>query len=340
MLHAKLQSGHLSALRTGRVDSVDLIRDTAMAVKRVVIGDKSRRDNRWGFSRGTVYKRDRVYILSTLEELEEAREHVTQVLRWTGQWGHWLVEWAVGAICVVDQPELQVFCMGLGGRIHIQTAGASRVEEVDSSKEGPAFRGMLRDMRRVGGNLYVTGMGRQVYRRSNAGNWSRIDDGVVLPRGRAKAGGFNSIDGFSESEIYAVGWGGEIWNFDGTTWRACSSPTNLILERVLCAPDGVVYACGQRGTLVAGRTNSWAIAVEEGPEDDFWGMEWFDGHLWVSALGGIFVRNGKSLDAIDTGSGQLSHGWLSAGDGVIWSIGPEDLAFFDGRTWHEVVLSP
>jgi hypothetical protein len=292
----------------------------------------------WGFSRGVVYRHDRVYILSTLAHLEEQREHVTRVLRWNGQWVHWLIEWAIGGICVVDTPELQVFSMGLGGRIHVQTATAWHEEMVDTTDEGPPYRGMLRDIRLVGDSIYVAGMGRQVYQRHANGDWTRADAGPLARKGEARGVGFNSIDGFSADEIYAVGWGGEIWQMKKGKWKGLSSPTNVILERVLCAPDGNVYICGQAGTVIVGRDTSWNVVEHLETKDNFWGMEWFGGKIWLASLSDLYTLSGTTVERVDFGNGtKLTCGWLTARDGVIWSIGPEDVTYYDGTSWHETL---
>src|SRR5437899_5714338 len=133
------------------------MRNTMAVQKRALIGEKSRKRSDYGFSRGVVYKKDRVYILSVLEELENRSEHVTKVLKWSGSWNHWIVNWAVGAICVLEQPEIQVLSMGLGGRIDVRATSGADEEEIDSTRDGPPYRGMLRDMRVIAGQVYVAG---------------------------------------------------------------------------------------------------------------------------------------------------------------------------------------
>jgi len=307
---------------------------------RIVLGDKRKKRTDYGFTRCAVAKRDRVYILSFLDALEEKGENVTKVLRWSGVWNHWIVDWAVGAICVLEHPELQVLSMGLGGRIDLRAVSGRTEEEVDTGKDGPPYRGLLRDMRVIERQVYVTGMARQVYQRLGKGQWARFDQGVLAERGKAKGIGFNSIHGFSRKAIYAVGWKGEIWRFDGRIWRPIASPTNLILERVVCVPPKTVYACGQAGVLLQGQGDEWRVIEHAATEDDFWGMEWFNGALWLATHDAIFKLVEKELEPVGMGTGDpLTCGWLDANDGVLWSVGPEDLAYFDGEKWSEVILT-
>ncbi|HRB82100.1 MAG TPA: hypothetical protein PK614_07540, partial [Nitrospira sp.] len=118
------------------------------------------------------------------------------------------------------------------------------------------------------------------------------------------------------------------------------SPTNLILERVICAPSSTVYVCGQNGVVLRGRGMQFETIKQTTVEDDFWGMEWFEGKLWLATHESLFTLNEDELIPVDMGVGEpLTCGWLHANDGVIWSVGPEDLAFYDGKTWSEVILT-
>jgi hypothetical protein len=309
-------------------------------LKRRLLGNKSKKQKDWGFSRGVIAKKDRVYVLSFMSDREGGQDLVTQVLRWTGEWGSWLIEWSTAAICVTDTPVFQVLCMGNGGRIQVGSASGFSEESVDDSKEGPPHRGMLRDMRLIGKHFYAAGMGRQVYKRAAPGKWIRADGGVLAPRGKAKGLGFESIDGFTEESILAVGWRGEIWHFDGRRWQQEASPTNVILNRVLCAPDGNAYVCGQAGVLVRGKPGKWELVEHDVTEDNFWGMTWFQGRLWLATLDGLYrLADAGRLEPVSMGEGDpLTCGWLDANDGVLWSIGAEDLAFYDGEVWTEVIL--
>ena len=159
--------------------------------------------------------------------------------------------------------------MGLYGRIHVAKADGFSEEYVDNSVEGPPDRGVLRDIRLIGDHVYVTGMKRQVYRRESPSIWSRQDRGVVIPTVDNIVAGFNSIDGFSENNIYAVGWSGEIWHYDGKIWQDVASPTNIKLERIICVDPDKVYICGQAGILIKGNHNRFKVIDHNSTRDDF-----------------------------------------------------------------------
>lgn len=184
-------------------------------------------------------------------------------------------------------------------------------------------------------------MGRQVYRREGVDNWTRQDQGVVLPRGEIQLCGFNSIDGLSEDAIYAVGFNGEIWFRSHNKWQQQSSPTNLVLHKVRVVREDLIFASGQMGTLLRSDGNHWETIEHDAITDDLWGMEWFQGELYLACDSGLFKLDSKDqLVEVDM---QLSpkptcrH--LHANDGVLWSCGPKHVIWTeDGQTWNDVTL--
>lgn len=97
---------------------------------------------------------------------------------------------------------------------------------------------------------YACGMKRQVYRRADRGCWTLLDAGPTPEPG---VNGFEAIDDFSEKEIYAVGWEGEIWQYDSAMWHRRHDGTHVILVDLVCAGDDQFYVLGQSRKLVRGR---------------------------------------------------------------------------------------
>ena len=294
------------------------------------------------FTRGWVYTRDRVYIVAHAPELERQRMYLTLVLRWVGEWASFRIDWPVAALCATQPPELTVYFVGPQGQVQVAVPSGFSQEVVDDSDEGPAHRGDLRDMRLIGEHVYVTGMGRQVYRRTDRAGWHRCDQGVLIPKREARVAGFNSIDGFAEDQIYAAGWGGEIWHYDQRSWRQLPSLTNLKLQRVLCVPPRTVYACGQVGLLLRGFQDRWEVIEQEMTQEQFWGMEWFAGELWLATTDSVFMlKEPDKLVEVDFGlEGEaVTCGCLHANDGVMWSIGRKHLfSTADGANWTRHVF--
>ncbi len=69
-------------------------------------------------------------------------------------------------------------------------------------------------------------------------------------------------------------------------------------------------------------------------EEYFWGLEHFEGKVYLSALKGLFIFDGTSVERLTTGLKPEIGGYrLAARNGVLWSFGVDDLAKFDGKKW-------
>jgi hypothetical protein len=243
-------------------------------------------------------------------------------------------------LAVLPVPEQQLFACGRLGYIARIHRGLLAEETI----EGPPDQGFLRDLRVIGTHLYAAGMGRQAYRRHDSGRWTRWDAGL-LPNSEdvLDIRGINAIDGFTEDDMYAVGFQGEIWRYVRGAWHEVESPTNLILERVRVVRPDRAYSAGQVGTLLRGHGDTWEHVKQTTTEDDFWGMEWFRDRLYLATRNGLYVLvEDDELEPVDTGlPGPRTSAQLHAANGALWSFGPQHLAWTeDGTTWNDVVLGP
>lgn len=281
----------------------------------------------WTLSRVAVFDKNRVYVLAYSN-----REPGTRVFRWTGKWDNYYVLGVSAGICAVRTSPPEILTLCADGRVQRAAPDGQSYENLVD--EIPSKHGLLRDIRHIGDSIYATGFGRQVYVRSAQRTWQRCDQGVVEDPKAESLSGFESIDGFDENEIYAVGNQGEIWCRRERRWQKIESLTNVILENVLCAPDGMVYASGQLGILLRGRLNRWEIIEHELTEDTFWDMTWFDNRLWLSTTQALYSFANDKLERIDTGlcAGQTFR-YLDATQDCLWSSGERHLAAFDGRAW-------
>jgi hypothetical protein len=205
--------------------------------------------------------------------------------------------------------------------------------------DGPQGRGPLRDLKWIGNHLYAVGMSRQVYRREGVGIWIHRDEGTVLPLGSKTVAGFNSIDGISEDDFYAVGFGGEIWRSLNGRWREIESPTNVVLHRVRVIRDDLAYACGQEGVLLRGRGDGWEQIDHGATEDDLWDVEWYGDRLYVAHDDGLFLlTDADDLDIVKFGiRGTITCRHLHANDGVLLSSGPKNVLWTgDGKKWQDI----
>jgi hypothetical protein len=238
---------------------------------------------------------------------------------------------------MLSEPHKQLVIMGAGGYVAVVTGGTVTEEMVDESVEGPRGRGNIRDMRLIGGHLYAAGMNRQVYRREGPQRWVHCDRGVVQPLGNLTVSGFSAIDGLTESDIYAAGFNGEIWHYDGKSWQQFDSPTNVLLHRIRVVGADLAFASGQLGVLLQGSRQGWRPIEHDVTTEDLWGMEWFDGHLYVAGDEAIYRVEGDQLKVVDTGLGtSFTYRHLHANAGAMWSFGPKHIAKTDGKMWMDV----
>jgi hypothetical protein len=291
---------------------------------------------------GAVRLADLAYILCTRDALVEQDIPNTRFFRrYQGRWGGQEVRWLACSATIVRQPDERVLMLGVTAEVWAAGGGLSAEEPpVRQGTIDPRNRGPMTEIRCIAaGRAYVVGTNRQAYRRDAPGRWVCIDQTAQSPGQDPINTGFKSIDGFSEEEIYAVGWGGEIWQYDGATWTQHASPTNVALQKIRCADDGTAYVCGQAGMLLRGRGTTWQPILHDATTEDLWGMEWFDGRLFVSSTHFIYELKDGTLARIDFGRGDYPRTCyhLSAADGIMWSIGAKDIFEFDGTTWTRIL---
>lgn len=298
-------------------------------------------ENPYSFLSGVVQDADVGRVIAQVDELKDAGSTSSTLLKWTRhdrQWTAFELSWHATRLCMGSVPEPYLLAVGPAGFVLGGNAQGTFEEEIDASDEGPGRRGDIRDLRFIGDHAYVAGMSRQVYRREGPGRWVRQDSGTVQPLGALELAGFNAIDGLSESDVFAVGFGGEIWRRHEQVWRQLDSPTNLVLHRVRVISSNLAYACGQEGVLLRGNGDQWEAIPQDTVIDDLWGMEWYREQLYVACDSGLFVLTDEDdLSRVDMGLGDVSTRHLHQNDGVLWSFGPKHVIWTeDGINWEDV----
>lgn len=291
------------------------------------------------FRSAAIRNRNLIYILSGEEELNAKGLPNTAFLMFDDGELKFveLEKWSAISVCVARQPKEQMVAIGEDGTAAVWGSGEALTERIGAGDDHPGRRGPLREVRTIGGRVYACGMDRQVYRREAANRWRCIDQGIAAAPAAEDVFGFESIHGFSEEDITAVGWHGEIWHYDGKGWERIDSPTNLILTRVFCAGDGNVYACGQRGMLLRGRGRRWQVIEHGATREEIWDLQWFEGRLYLATMRMLYTLADDRLEPVDTGeeTPATCH-QLDAADGILWSVGAKDILQFDGRLWTRI----
>jgi len=136
----------------------------------------------------------------------------------------------------------------------VWAAGGGR--EGDEEQIDPGNMPMTQKIKCIDDYAYSVGRARSIYKRIDLGKWVKLDNGFPDEESSFNIG-FYDMDGFSETDMYAVGGHGDIWHYDGTIWTQEGFPSNMQLNTVTCAGDGYVYVSGMGGTLWRGRNSTW-----------------------------------------------------------------------------------
>lgn len=298
-------------------------------------------DADFGFIDGFIHDTSRIVVVASSAKLEEKDVQHAFICYWKdGAWDFWDEGFSVVKVCVYQGPQgLALLEMGTYGEISVADSRGFRSEVLDKTREAPSRLRPLNDVRCIGDYLYVTGMRRQVFRRRFfESKWMRCDAGALLPHNSKEIAGFTSIDGFDDAEVYAVGYGGQLWRFDGTAWLQVSSPTNVRLESIRCTGDGYAVAVGDQGVILKGRNDHWDIVPQDLCEETLTDVEFAHGALYLSTdVGLLFRLDGSDLAAVPTPPGRdVTTGGLHSDGETLLSVGERDLLLFDGTNWTEI----
>ncbi|MBW1298466.1 hypothetical protein [Aquimarina litoralis] len=237
---------------------------------------------------------------------------------------------------VCYDPEERFTAVGTTGEVIVIGGGEAGGENSISINGG-----LLREIRGVNeGKAFVVGSSRQAYRREGRDTWVQIDQTAqqytdnLDPLDTC----WESVDGFVEDDLYVAGWLGELWHYNGNSWQQLDSPTHLDLTRIRCGSDGIVYACGQMGTLIKIENKKCSIVPNDLTEDTFYGMAYFQDKLYCSTTNRLYCYDGETLKEVDFEKARpKTFHQLSARDGILCSFGEKDVIQFDGKKWSTVL---
>ena len=291
------------------------------------------------FADGCVIEKDYIYVASKLDELDPEEYDFSRLYFFDGGGGGWVhhdLEWDVRSVCLrLGATKRQCCALSLQGDVEFQQVGSATIEKIAGAGTVDGA-GAMSEIREVGTDLVTCGYGAQVYHRAKRG-WVSIAQGLARFVSKKRAVHLNSIDGASLEDLYAVGYHGRIFHYDGKTWTEIDSPTNVHVERIR-VHEGTAYICGNKGTLLIGNTNGFAVHQNPGISDHFWGIALFRSKVYLAGLKRLYVFDGKSIAPLTTGLKPEIDGYrLDARDGVLWSFGNSDLAWTDGKKWHRLL---
>jgi hypothetical protein len=232
-----------------------------------------------------------------------------------------------------------VLSLGMNGEAIVNEAGGVHREKLDDGEDSPNSLRTMHSARCIGSHFYAVGMRRQVFCRDISGApWRRIDSGVFVPDSSKEIAGFLSIDGFDDKEIYAVGYSGEIWLFDGKSWNQQSSPTNARLECVRCQADGTVLISGEAGMVLRGRRDIWTVLEQDLTDETLLSHATLGTKTKFATDAGVLIEyDGKEFSPVKMPEKrQITTSFLDSNSEQILSVGEEDILIFNGRTWSSL----
>lgn len=221
------------------------------------------------------------------------------------------------------------------GQVNIMGGGVDTADEFIAPGKVP----MTARVKCINDYAYSVGGGRAIYKREDIGKWIKIDAGFPAVEADT-AQGFNDMDAFSETDMYAVGGHGDVWHFDGKLWTQQGFPSNVQLATVTCAGDGQVYISGEGGSLWRGKLSTWEL-IYQGASSILWNdVLWFDGKLWLASDYQARTWDGKQLQPITHNGQQIPiYGHMDAHDGLLVIASPEVVKAYDGKEWRTLVAS-
>jgi hypothetical protein len=279
-------------------------------------------------------------VTAEVEEfIDKKIDHTYAYLFYDGKW-YMLKQWpnAVVSMAHVSNGPTQLFFLTSNGKVYRRAAGVITEEVVDTSEEGPSDLLLMRRLIAVGTDLFAVGMARRAYRRDAQGTWSPIDDSCfVRRRQRNSATGFNDVAACG-AELLAVGYKGEIWSFDGGSWRMDQSPANVTLTCLTPLDSERFVVAGLGGLLMLGKRGTWRVINQTQTSGDFWGAATLQGEVFLSTRDGVFRFAEDDLQRVTLDEVRSpSTAYLSATPGALWSVGPGDIySSPDGKAWTKM----
>ncbi len=279
------------------------------------------------------------YVIGFETELEDLEvEHGSVFQNINKKWTPWSTEFRIYST-VYSKKVQQIFLIGNNGDVEVTAKDEAWDEIIDSSDNGPSSSRNINGACVIGDDLYVAGMRRQVYRRTlESRSWERFDDGCFVQNATPEIFGFNAIHGLSETEIYAVGFRGEIWCYRNSKWNQIESPTDINLYTVCKLQNGETLVGGGLGTLLRGNSSGFFPINHNITEHSITSIVEFYNKIFITdENGGLFELIADELKVIsDFSISDSDGGHLNANDDALLYTCTNFALIFDGENWINV----
>lgn len=211
--------------------------------------------------------------------------------------------------------------------------------------------GYMSDLKLIGDHLYACGGAGQVYKRLGPDHWVHMDQGILQSPDVSERLLPLTIDGPDESDIYlagsisATGLPPFVFHWNGSSWKKLELPkTAERITDIHVQSKQRIWMCGANGTLLLGNAVDGfrdLSAVED--NQLYLSMCAFQGRIYLGSNLGLFAYDPNDPTAgvrkvVTNLTPDLQDTNIVEGvdDLVLWSIGPKDIARFDGRQWERI----
>ena len=289
-------------------------------------------------------------------------------LRPSSPWRKQIVEgWTIVSVDFWKPHEIRCI-LDREGRVNLYGPSGNpdrtyQIPDAGVMREGAADYGYVNRIRAIGDGLYVCGQSRQVYRFIPGtphvldGQWVDFagtmrqlpmseppDDpegGEAFNRWLDENDAIDLVDiaGANESDIYTAG--DECWHYDGRRWKQLQLPTDEFINAIKVINAHQVVMVGHNGTLLIGNARKGFTELSSVDDNqNLTSVELFEDKLFMASNLGLFTYDPakKKIERyVTTLTPDLQDTHiLEAKDGVLWSFGFKDLAYFDGKSWTRV----
>ena len=302
------------------------------------------------FISGCAVMSDVVYLATQLEDVDSSEYTHTRMSVYVGryepgrQWFYHDVNANIVSVCEKKQTDTelrQLVALSKEGEVELWTSkdGSSFMEKIPDAGVRLGDLGYMRSIREVGNTLFACGFNSQVYMRQGR-TWKSLVAGPLAHHHPASDDYiiFNTIDGYSERDVYVAGSDGALFYWNGAEWRRIPLETDEDLECIRCYGTDDVWIGGANGTLLNGNAVRGFRDVSSVTDNDtFWSLAKFKDKVYLGTTRGLFAFDGKAIGPVITGlKPEVETYSVDATADALWSIGAKDLVRFDGKVWTRI----
>lgn len=139
----------------------------------------------------------------------------------------------------------------------------------------------------------------------------------------------------SKTNMWSVGTGGTILNFDGTEWTTSESGVSDDLASVYFVDENNGYAVGKGGTVLHYDGSAWT-KVDVGTTEDLTGISFVDANMgWTVGNGGVIVKyDNGTWSSVTSGVSSDLYGVYALSASDVWACGKAKMVLhFNGTEW-------